>query len=540
MKLLKLINTVKYLKFIQLYYRLHYILLKPTTNKANFNIKLKHIDMNWINVVDKPISMISPNTFIFLNHIAQVNTAEDWNSLKQEKLWLYNLHYFDDLNAENNKARVDWHSDLINKWVNENPYALGNAWEPYPNSLRIVNWIKWSLQGNTLNEVQLQSLALQAEHLSKTVEWHILANHLFANAKALIFAGLFFETLESKKWLDLGLKIYKKEIDEQVLSDGGNYELTPMYHSIFLEDLLDIYQILYIYKDLDLIDSSKLKIKINKMLNWLEKMTHPDAEVSFFNDAAIGIAPKYDDLLDYAQAFNVCDGVSNKSKDEYLNQTGYVSVQRSDYKIICDVANLGPDYQPGHGHADTLSFEMSCFGKRFIVNSGTSKYGIDDERLYQRSSEAHNVVVIDNQNSSEVWSGFRVARRVNPKINFLNEKEKQIIDFKASYKSLSGVYVSRYFKFENKKIYIADVLVGKFNEAISYIHFHPDVNIEILNEKEIYCWFTKSQKVSIHVESCQMQLLDTFYYPEFGKKVANKTLKCIFDKNLCNFEIVIN
>lgn len=540
MDIKKFVNTIKYLKFVQIYYRIFYLFFKPKVINKKLNIDIYPVDLNWKNHIEKPISLIEPSRFIFLNVFGDLRISRDWNSEKYEKLWLYNLHYFDDLNAENNKARVDWHSDLINKWVNENPYALGNAWEPYPNSLRIVNWIKWSLQGNTLNEVQLQSLALQAEHLSKTVEWHILANHLFANAKALIFAGLFFETLESKKWLDLGLKIYKKEIDEQVLSDGGNYELTPMYHSIFLEDLLDIYQILYIYKDLDLIDSSKLKIKINKMLNWLEKMTHPDAEVSFFNDAAIGIAPKYDDLLDYAQALNVCDGVSNKSKDEYLNQTGYVSVQRGDYKIICDVANLGPDYQPGHGHADTLSFEMSCFGKRFIVNSGTSKYGIDDERLYQRSSEAHNVVVIDNQNSSEVWSGFRVARRVNPKINFLNEKEKQIIDFKASYKSLNGVDVSRYFKFENQKIYIKDLLVGKFNQAISYIHFHPDVNIAISNEKEIECWFAENQKISIYIENCQVQLIDTFYYPEFGKKVANKTLKCILDDKFCNVEILIN
>ena len=144
----KYLHTVKFLKFIQLYYRLYYV-FKPTTNKTDFNINLNEVNIKWSNVVDKPISMISPNSFNFLNHIAQVNTAEDWNSLKQEKLWLYNLHYFDDLNAENNKARVDWHSDLINKWVNENPYALGNAWEPYPNSLRIVNWIKCSIQGNT-------------------------------------------------------------------------------------------------------------------------------------------------------------------------------------------------------------------------------------------------------------------------------------------------------------------------------------------------------------------------------------------------------
>ena len=55
-------------------------------------------------------------------------------------------------------------------------------------------------------------------------------NHLFANAKALIFAGLFFDDDESEKWLNTGLNILAREMDEQILSDGGHFELSPMYH----------------------------------------------------------------------------------------------------------------------------------------------------------------------------------------------------------------------------------------------------------------------------------------------------------------------
>jgi hypothetical protein len=32
--------------------------------------------------------------------------------------------------------------------------------------------------------------------------------------------------------------------------------------------------------------------------------------------------------------------------------------------LILDVAPVGPDYLPGHAHADTLSFELSLFGQR--------------------------------------------------------------------------------------------------------------------------------------------------------------------------------
>src|SRR5438270_568337 len=77
------------------------------------------------------------------------------------KLWLYNLHYFDDLRAEGATDRLPWQRDLIARWIVENPPAAGNGWEPYPASLRIVNWIAWALAGNDLGAAALQSLAVQ-------------------------------------------------------------------------------------------------------------------------------------------------------------------------------------------------------------------------------------------------------------------------------------------------------------------------------------------------------------------------------------------
>jgi uncharacterized heparinase superfamily protein len=53
----------------------------------------------------------------------------------------------------------------------------------------------------------------------------------------------FFQVKSLKIWLKKGLKIINDELNEQVLNDGGNFERSPMYHSIFLEDLLDLINI---------------------------------------------------------------------------------------------------------------------------------------------------------------------------------------------------------------------------------------------------------------------------------------------------------
>jgi uncharacterized heparinase superfamily protein len=58
-----------------------------------------------------------------------------------------------------------------------------------------------------------------------------------------------------------------------------------------------------------------------------------------------------------------------------LAESGYLRAEAAGAVLILDVAPVGPDYLPGHAHADTLSFELSLFGQRVFCNGGTSRYG---------------------------------------------------------------------------------------------------------------------------------------------------------------------
>ena len=102
-------------------------------------------------------------------------------------------------------------------------------WDLYPTSLRIVNWIKWLLANNNNNNNNSkieESLLLQTRWLNKRIEYFLQGNHLIANAKALIFSGIYFDTKESKLWLKKGIKILECEINKQILDDGGHFELS--------------------------------------------------------------------------------------------------------------------------------------------------------------------------------------------------------------------------------------------------------------------------------------------------------------------------
>jgi uncharacterized heparinase superfamily protein len=349
-----------------------------------------------------------PRDFLFLS---QPGTLDEigWDGPQSEKLWRYNQHYFDDLNAESAVERTDWHLALIKDWVARNLPGKGTGWEPYPTSLRIVNWTKWALAGNQLPTDAVQSLALQARWLRRRVEWHLLGNHLFANAKALIFAGSLFTGSEADDWRAFGAAILAREFSEQILGDGGHFELSTMYHVLALEDVLDLVNLARARGEID----ARAEAVVPTMLNWLRVMCHPDGEIAFFNDAAFAVAPSPAAIFAYALRLGFPTPATPGALT-WLAESGYARLASGSAVLLADLARIGPDYLPGHAHADTLSFELSVAGQRVFVNGGTSVYGTGPERLRQRGTAAHNTVTVAGEDSSEVWGGFRVARRGRP------------------------------------------------------------------------------------------------------------------------------
>jgi len=530
------INTIKYLKAGQIFFRIKRKYIKPKVSL--FDIPNYVYPYNNIKpVVQCTQRMYGENSFKFLNKELTLNLTEDWNAKALDKLWLYNLHYFDDLNATNSRHRAVWHISLIQKWIDINPPGLGNGWEPYPTSLRIVNWIKWVLldlnSNNMLEQIYSDSLAIQARFLSQDLEYHLLGNHLFANAKALVFAGLFFKGEEADYWYQLGVSIINRELLEQVLSDGGHFELSPMYHAIFLEDLLDLANIHQAY---NINFPNNLEIKIVQMLEWLKVMCHPDQEIAFFNDSSLDVAPSFGELLSYADRLGIVFKYNQVNQLIHLEESGYIRVENKNIVIIADVADIGPDYIPGHGHADALSFELSFFGKRVIVNSGISTYELEEDRYKQRGTELHSTITIDNQNSSEVWGGFRVANRAKV-FNITKFEGDNGVKFSAchdGYKKLKGAVLhDRHWSMTNNSIRIIDNITGSGVHKIrSVLPLHPGVKVDHIQEDSISLNIRK-KIIKINFEGRgKLKVIESKYYPEFGLSVDNTHLVYDYNGNL--------
>lgn len=531
-------HTVRYLKPVQIWGRVWYPLFKVALdNELVPDVRV--VAGDWICRSERFTTMLAADRFRFLNQEADVPNAESWRRDDVPMLWLYNLHYFDDLNAQDADQRIEWHKQLIDRWIGEIPLTEGVGWQPYPISLRSVNWIKWQLKGNALPDPAITSLALQVRFLRSHLEIHLLGNHLWANAKALVFAGCFFEGEEADEWLKKGLSLIQREAVEQILDDGGHFELSPMYHAIVLEDLLDLVQLAMLYPQrLPQALRDEWTRLVKSMFVWLSAMSHPDGGISFFNDATHGIAPDLGALKRYAEALGLLI-YTPEPKPQLLSESGYLSAQNAAACLIADVGRIGPDYLPGHAHADTLSFELSLFGQRVIVNQGIDRYGTDAERIRQRGTAAHSTVQVDGENSSEVWSGFRVARRAYPQQLSFEENGSSVFLNCAhdGYRRLPGrVTHQRTWALTDQSLTVTDKLSGKYETAIAYFHLHPVVRVSRVQGNSCVL-SVAGQEVALSFAGGDLSVGAGAYHEGFGLRAAATCLQVTMTADQLSTEI---
>lgn len=473
-----------------------------------------------------------------------------WSAQGFSRLWLYHLNYFDfvnlDLSAPQQGIHLRKALELMGDWCRQNQTGEEIGWEPYPLSLRIVNWLKFLIrnaeradalgEGGALSLV-LASLRIQALTLETRLETDLSANHLMKNIKALMFAGALLEAPESSHWWGRGEKLLRRELAEQILPDGGHFERSPMYHAEVLEDLLDL-QVLVEACGRTANSAERLSRGVTWTATFLRRILHPDGEIPLLNDSALGVAPPARELLVRAG-----DSVEVSSNDcavvTVLAESGYAVLRapRSESYLIFDCGPLGPDYQPGHGHCDILSYELSLHGQRVVVDSGVSTYERCDERLYERSTAAHNTLRIDGEEQAEVWASFRLGRR--PRVGRLQGGENNKLRFVQgehyAYQH-RGVIHSRMIALTPRNSWLViDSLKGKGKHCVeSFIHFHPAVRVQILNNSEPGSAGTGGARWAIRFGEHQYFLTtnwfgelaarESWYAPEFGLRQRQTTL----------------
>lgn len=512
MELRLILHTVLHLRMRQIVGQIWCRVFKPVYQSLSFAGESARMDV--VAFIRKPFSWDGKN-FSFLNLVSPFSS---WNDTSQGMLWAYNLNYMDWILQEG--ATYEEGEKWIDKFCRE---ISGNkvGLDPYPIALRGINWIKFIVQYADRIPIQKREMwtnSLYSQYclLARKLEYHLLGNHLLEDAYSLYIASLYFQ---NNKLYRKASKLLKQELKEQILSDGAHYEQSPMYHCILLDRLLDCYNFsvhnVRFGQQREM--NNFLEDKVKQMLGWLKAIIYEDGSLPLLNDSANGIAPTSREIFDYARRLGLI------IEESRLKESGYRKIRLTWGEVILDVGGITASYQPGHSHADTFNYELRINGQPFIVDTGISTYNKTERRQWERGTAAHNTVVVNCQNSSEVWSGFRVGRRAN--VCVVEEQAGRIVARHDGY-GKKCVH-QRSFCWNHQYLKIVDKLFS-IGSAVSYIHLAPEVVILTQKEKVI-----ETNQGILKIENADsIDLLDDFVSREYNILQPCKVIAIHFTKTI--------
>ncbi len=515
-----LLRTLAHIKPIQLVFQVYYKLVPIRKVKKLRSIGVGEIQALNFNIQIQEVGkLIGEKKFAFLSRPRNF-TDIDWNCAEFGKLWTYNLNYFDFLLQEEVSRGIGL--GLIKDYCDKHS-VIKDGLEPYPISLRAINWIKFLNLYRIQDEEIISKLHADLCLLNARLEYHILANHLIENGFGLLFGAYYFQ---DERLYRSAKRIIVSQLKEQILPDGAHYELTPMYHQIILYRILDAYQLVSrnAWKSNEL--ANEFKSAAAKMLGWMQQMEFKNGSMPLVNDTTFHIAPDAEKLYTYASNLGIDPIVLP------LKESGYRKFFTENLELLFDAGQIAPSYQPGHSHADNLQILVQKNNRPVLVDTGISTYEKNHRRQLERSTSSHNTVSVNNINSSEVWSGFRVARRARTEI--IAESAQRIVASHDGYIHL-GIRHQRAIQVLTSSIQVKDVLLSDRNTFATegHFHFHPDCSVSfyqnlIFVDEVLFIRFLAPVHLKLeHYKFCE------------GFNQVSTSVKLIYRfKNECNFEIL--
>ena len=481
---------------------------KLPVDYRDVQIAIPELDCDEILVKRFNLELMKKGKVCLLNQIVDLNYTHNYtNTLKP--LIVNNIYYFEYgivLGSLYQKTKDITYWNLFKKYYEDYLNAHDELKSVYSMSLHIPN-VLIALElfvdavEKDFREKVYCELYSQYKYIASHQEKHLLANHYFEDLKALIIASYLFK---DEQKIIVYLKDFKKQCDEQILTDGVHYELSLMYHKLILEDVM---RIAMLTKQPYFPECNWLIPLMQKMKDAMYSLEKGIGRTPLFNDSGDNVAKTCEQLCLAAEKHF---GIRPVLKDAFEN-SGFYKLYDGNRALIFDAGKIGVDYQPAHGHCDCLSFELAFDDKPLFVNSGTYEYQGDLRPCFRKTC-AHNTLEIDGHEQSQCWGGFRVAKRIKNVSGFKKGNE-----VRGHYKNYFGEEHSRRISLSTGALTVEDTVNTRIGaEVKSYLHIAHGYKVDRNEIKDIY----GNMVCTVEVHNCKMEKTTeynlSYYAPEFN------------------------
>ena len=351
----------------------------------------------------------------------------------------------------------------FDSWLEQNPLGRGPNWNcAMEVALRAMNLLAAFTACRHADSFAdehlfrwLQSFEQHGAHIKRNLEFSYLGttNHYLTDVVGLLWLGIVLpELAAANEWRDWALQQLLKEMDQQVLPDGADYEGTTGYHRYVLELFLYSF-ILCRQHQIDL--DGKYWHKLTAMLQFVQSYLRPDGLAPLIgdsdgsqalpicsrraddhayllpvgavatNDASFKVGPLSEEVLwlfgeTGVRSYDALPAANLVIGSRAFKEAGVYVLRHDDLYLLFNAARHLREGRSSHRHNDALSIEVSLCGQPFIVDPGTYVYSADlSARHAFRSTAYHSTVQIDDdeQNTIDESRPFLFGNNAKPLVN---------------------------------------------------------------------------------------------------------------------------
>jgi len=475
-------------------------------------------------VRDKP-DLVMQNRFAFLFDYVATGHDFDWNGRfdrgdREITWWINRFFYLICLTDEydrTNRAEYPRHGvELILDWIRKNPVEKAaeswGSWRTLEIGLRLVEWSRFVDRFAAERIIRPDELVTMLASLREQTEYLIAhsgprrGNWGFMEQCGIGTVALVFpEFKDANRWLTSVLDNYATDTAYQIYADGSQEEMTTHYHAVVVHTLARL---------LDLARQRKhpvpprLTDTLKRAATYAVVTLKPDLTLPMLNDGdAIDLTPLFGCLartLDLPEAKHVLsrgrEGPAPPLCRMFPNSG--LAIFRDSWKpdARCLIFDAGP-FGTGHQHEDALQFDVSAFGRSFIVDPGRYTYVEGPWRDYFVGTRAHSTIMIDGgqqvrRKHPELWRG---EKPIADQFVAGDDLALAVGDYKAGYSvpTAEGVTHRREILFVHREYWvISDVLLGSGRHRVEQnfqytpgklrvaenmaVTGHPDANLAML------------------------------------------------------------
>jgi uncharacterized heparinase superfamily protein len=207
-------------------------------------------------------------------------------------------------------------------------------------------------------------------------------------------------------------KAFKRELERQILGDGGHIGRNP---KTVLDLVLDLLPLRQLYAARGMKPPQPLLGAINRMIPMLRLLQHGDGSLALINGMSAT------DPGELATVFT--HEARGAAPPLDAPDSGYRRMTAPGALAIIDVGAPPPLEFSRAAHAGALAFEFSLGSERVVVNCGAPATQHEAAREIARASAAHSTLVIDDQSSSQIEP---LSSKANPGLIVAAPREMRV------------------------------------------------------------------------------------------------------------------